>query len=56
MGPLGFMYQELKVIENPKFKEFYPGLRAIRFDGTEEDVLDVVKSALKNGMLIIPKS
>lgn len=55
-GLLGFMYQELEVIQNPQFKELYPNLRAVRFDGTEQEVLEIVESALRNGMLIIPKS
>lgn len=55
-GLLGFMYEELEVIQSPNFKELYPNLRAVRFDGTEQEVLEVVEGALKNGMLIIPKS
>lgn len=55
-GLLGFMYEELEVILNPQFKDVYPNIRAVRFDGTEQEVLEVVESALKNGMLIIPKS
>lgn len=55
-GLLGFMYDELDVIQNPDFIELYPNLRAVRFNGTEQDVLEIVEDALKNGMLIIPRS
>ncbi len=55
-GLLGFMVHELQVIRNPEFLELYPNLRAVRFDGTEQEVLEIVESALKNGMLIIPRS
>ncbi|OIJ11498.1 hypothetical protein BKP35_12200 [Anaerobacillus arseniciselenatis] len=55
-GLLGFMYEDLEVIQNPEFMELYPSLRAVRFNGTEQDVLEIVEDALKNGMLIIPKS
>lgn len=55
-GLFGFMYEELEVIQNPQFQDLYPNLRAARFNGTEQDVLEIVESALKNGMLIIPKS
>ncbi|MEQ2527681.1 helicase-related protein [Bacillaceae bacterium CLA-AA-H227] len=55
-GLFGFMYEELEVIQNPDFLGLYPNLRAVRFDGNEKEVLEIVESALKNGMLIIPKS
>lgn len=55
-GLLGFMYQELQIIRNPELQSLYPNLRAVRFDGTEEEVLEVIEDALRNGMLIIPKS
>ena len=55
-GLFGFMYEELEVIQNPDLQELYPNLRAVRFDGNEQEVLEIVESALKNGMLIIPKS
>jgi hypothetical protein len=55
-GLLGFMYQELQIIRNPELQSLYPNLRAVRFDGTEQEVLEVIEDALRNGMLIIPKS
>jgi len=55
-GLFGFMYEELDIIQNPAFKELYPNLRAVRFNGTEQDVLETMEMALKNRMLIIPES
>lgn len=55
-GLLGFMYEELEIIQNPHYSGLYPNLRAVKFNGTENDVLEIVEDALRNGMLIIPKS
>lgn len=55
-GLFGFMYEDIDVIQNPDFQEIYPNLRAVRFDGAEEDVLEVMEMALKNRMLLLPNS
>ncbi|MFS1519525.1 hypothetical protein V1503_24160 [Bacillus sp. SCS-151] len=49
-------YSELDIVRNPEFSSFYPNIRAIRFDGDESEVLEMVEMALKNGMLRIPQS
>lgn len=52
---LDFMVTPLKVIRNPEFNEFWPDLKAVMFDGTEESVLNVVRDALRNRLLTIPE-
>ncbi|MFV2050878.1 hypothetical protein ACEWK1_26385, partial [Metabacillus sp. YM-086] len=55
-GLFGFMIEDLEVIQNPAFQHLNPNLRALKINGSESDVLEVVEMALKNRLLTIPES
>ncbi|WP_160850411.1 helicase-related protein [Pontibacillus yanchengensis] len=50
------LLHHMRIIQNPAFEDLYPNLKAVRLEANEEEILNMVETALRNRMLRIPSS